>query len=417
VKPHAIRRVLWLTNFALGAAVVGAAAWYGLQVRPATADVLRRPINYIPPRYDKIRKEYDKARLTGLHWKPEAPVSEKEIHAVILRADYAKKSPTHWIFSGPLPPTETKTQGPVETSPAPPQGLDATGEITFALVDPDHPARSTVLFRFTDGKTIGCFGVGDFVRPDDGAPKRFRITAIQQPEPGLYVLHYDVYGKDPNKPERSGTLTCDRRKNQESFPFLRRVGEAATPAAPGTGTAGAPGATPGTPAGPTATPGTPPGEEQPEVVTVPSKPDESLTLEDLHPEVLHDPANSYNRGIQFDSDTYRYLKHKGAEGIASTVKTEIAKDSNGRPIGVRVTGFTPDAPADVFDVKRGDILVSINGQKVTSRAEAMRIAKSLDGKSLVRVVLDRRGRLITYNVDPQDPRNIRRVRYLKGFVK
>ena len=69
-----------------------------------------------------------------------------------------------------------------------------------------------------------------------------------------------------------------------------------------------------------------------------------------------------------------------------------------------------------FDVRKGDILVSINGQKVASRADAVRIARSL-GKDVkvVTVVIDRRGKLVTYRVDAQDPRNRRKVRYFEGF--
>jgi len=52
------------------------------------------------------------------------------------------------------------------------------------------------------------------------------------------------------------------------------------------------------------------------------------------------------------------------------------------------------------DVQPGDVLVSINGQAVKSRDDAIHIMEGLDrNATTVEVVLDRRGKLITLNVD------------------
>ena len=66
-------------------------------------------------------------------------------------------------------------------------------------------------------------------------------------------------------------------------------------------------------------------------------------------------------------------------------------------------------------MRKGDILVSINGKRITSRAEAVRIAESLKDVKVVTVVIDRRGKLVPDKVNPQDPKNRRKVRYFEGF--
>ena len=421
MKPHSLRSGLWVANLALAAAVVAAGAWYMAEVKPAVADITNRKANYRPPEFEELRKAYEGNRVTGLKWKPQAPVSDKEIHEVILRADYKRKKPTHWIFSGPLPPIDTPDDAPVETGPPPPAGLDSLGKILTVII---NPPSSTILFKFTSGKSRP-FGVGDFIRLADGDPARFQLTGIVEVREKVYQVGYGVYGKDKDKPERTEVLMYDRSGTGTPWAaFLRPVDTGGAPAGAavpdGTNPAGAPAGT--TPAGAPA--GTEPGTggsatPEPaatEVVIATTKRDEDLTVEDLKPlQVLYKRDNRNERGIRLDETSYRFLKSKNAKSVAETVKTAVAKDASGRVIGLRITGFAPDAPADVFDVKQGDILVSINGQQVSSREDAVRIAQGLDATKLVRVVIDRRGRLITYNVDPQDPRNQRRIRYFEDF--
>ncbi|MDF1701887.1 MAG: PDZ domain-containing protein [Planctomycetota bacterium] len=422
MKPHALRRGLWLANLALAAAVVGLGVWYALEVKPAVASVVKRGKNERPKDLEAMRADYEKARVSGLKWKPEAPVSDKELYATILRADYKKKSPTHWIFSGPLPPTEIKRDKPVETGPPPPEGLDVLGKIAQVIV---NPPNSTILFKFKGGKSRA-FGIGDYVRLASADAERFRISKIVELDLAVYEIHYDVFGKDPDKPERSAVLSYDRSGKSKEYPPFLRVDGAATPKAPAT--AGGTGAAAGTGTGEgTAAEGTTPAGETPaaegedgsktEIVTVARKPAEQLTLEDLKPKILENPNNKRQKAVVFDDNTYRYFKGRNVKTVAQTVKTAIAKDKDtGQVIGLRITGFAEEAPADVFDVRKGDILVSINGQKIASRADAIRVAQGLKDANIVTVVIDRRGKLVTYRVDAQDPRNRRKVRYFEGFA-
>ncbi|MDA1195796.1 MAG: hypothetical protein O2894_11505, partial [Planctomycetota bacterium] len=226
MKAHAIRRGLWLANLALGAAFVGVLAWYVMQVRPAAAAVADRPQNDRPADLEALRADYEKARLTGLKWKPDVPVEDKELDAVILRADYKQKSPTYWIFSGGLPPEAVKGDKPVETGPPPPTGLATLGKVLSVMSAPSP----TVLFKFGGNKTRA-FGVGDFMRASEKDPGRFKLIGISEPKPRVYEINYEVYGQDATKPERTDKLVYDRSGGGDFPSWLRPVDAPA--AAPG----------------------------------------------------------------------------------------------------------------------------------------------------------------------------------------
>jgi hypothetical protein len=417
MKPHSLRRALWLSNVALGAAVIGVLAWFMLEVRPKVAEAVDRADNYQPPELKKVFDGYKSKLQTGLMWTPEAPVSKDEIHAVILRADFAKKK--HWIFVGPKPPEDQEDTGPVEAGPPPPQGLAAIGEVSAVFLNP--PDRSTILFKFSGGKPLA-FAIGDFVRVSEKETARFKITDIVEVRARVYEIKYAIYGSDPDKPEGEGSVTWDESVADDEYPPFLRPATAKTgagvgkkPGEEGTGTDAAGGGTGG--GAEEVEDGADEGDaESPAdgVIEVGTTPAEDLTLKDLKPKVHRDPTNRSRRAVEFDRNTYDYFRGKNAKGIAETVKTSVAKE-NGRVIGLRITGFQKDAPADVFDVRRGDILVSINGRKVNSRADAINIAQSLSPDNLVTVVIDRNGKLVTYTVDPRDPRTKRKVRYFENL--
>ncbi len=413
MKPHSLRRGLWFANLALGAGVIALAAWLVLSVRPAAAKVIERKANVLPKGLDAVRKKYKAERVTGLNWKPTAPVSEADIKKVIIRADYAKKSPRHWIFSGPLPPVAVAATGPVDTGPPPPEGLDVLGVISMVAGGASN--GYTIGFRF--GKKTLAFSEGDFVRQSDKDPARFKLTKIEEVRPFVFEVSYEVYGKDAEKPERTGKLTYDRSEAASSAPWLRPVGAAGIAAPePGAAEATSGGTGPAVEGSGTKGEKTAPAKtaDGATVIDV-TKQGRDLTLRDLKPTIEVSKRNRNERTILFDRNSYDYFRGRKAKNIASTVKTNVAKDKNGRVLGLRITGFAKDAPADVFDVRRGDILVSIAGQKVSSRSDAVRIAEHLDPKRIVTVVIDRLGKLITYHVDPNDPKNRRKVRYFDNL--
>lgn len=416
MKPHSLRRGLWLANLVLGVAVLGIAAWFVLKVRPAVAKVTERKANVRPVQWEKVRKEYEGQRLSGLKWKPEPPVEEPAIREVILRKDFEQKKPRHWIFSGPPPPIDVVEEGPVKTGPPPPKGLETLGSISGVIYIP--PKESVILFDFS-GKSLA-FSVGDFVRKTDEDPARFKITDVQETRPKVFEVHYEVYDAGAKKAARSDKMIYNQSDEDEGYPgFLRPekgAGGGAKPTAEVVESGTAAGAGDGTPAakGDPKAPGKD-GAKGPEVVDVAGASSAKLTLQDLKPEIEYNPRNRNQRAIKFDNNTYKYFRSKNAKSVAESVKTQIAKDKNGRVIGLRITGFGADAPADVFDVRRGDILVSINGQKVSTRADAVALAERLSPEKLVTVVIDRNGKLVTYRVDPSDPKTRRQVRYFDNL--
>ncbi|MDJ0523436.1 MAG: PDZ domain-containing protein, partial [Planctomycetota bacterium] len=395
MKPHSLRSGLWLANLVLGVAVLGVGAWLMLKVRPAVAKVTDRPANKRPAQWEKVRKEYEGQRLSGLKWKPTAPVSETDIRKVVLRKDFERKK--HWIFSGPMPPPDPVETGPVEEGPPPPKGLETLGTISSVIYL--GAKDSVILFAF-GGKSLA-FSVGDFVRKSDQEAARFKLVEVKEIREKVFEIHYEVYDAGSDKPTRTDKMVYNTSDEDEGYPgFLRPEGKKAGGSSSGVGSGKTDPAGDGTakaaPKDGEKDPAKDAAKKGPQVVDVAGVSADNLTLQDLKPEIEYNPRNRNQRAIKFDNNSYRYFRGKNAKNIAESVKTKIAKDANGRTIGLRLTGFGKDAPADVFNVRRGDILVSINGQKVTSRADAIRLAERLSPEKIVTVVIDRNGKLVTY---------------------
>ena len=423
-------------------AVVGVGVWFATKIRPAAAEVTDRPRNYRPPEFEKIRKKYESERQTGLKWKPAAPVSDEDIHKYILRADYENKSPKHWIFSGPMPPT--KERGP-DTGPVVEEGpkhLETLGKVTTVIYNP--PDKTVVLFSFTASKRSRAFGIGEWVLEESDAPKLYKITAVvevalpaegtkKKAGPKAYKIHYAVFGKDKEKPRMEGVVPYGTEGAPPWPAYLgpvvppKPVASAATPGALPGGAAGealgtGPGAVGATGEAPAAGTGAEvvatenPGETTPTLIEVARLPLEKITIVDMRPEVRPNPNNRNERAVIVDDNTYRVLRSKRAKDIASTVKTEVAVDrKTGRTLGMRITGLKDGSAAGALQVKKGDILVSINGRRVESRSAAISIVEGLKPEGIVTVVIDRHGRLLTYKVDPRDPKTRRQVRYFENL--
>lgn len=422
MKPHALRRLLTLVNAVLGLGAAGLLAWYLLEVRPAVGEVVGEGAGQLPARYQALLKDYEDERKAGLKWAPRPPVSEEEMRAVVLREDYRRKRPPHWIFSGPLPPPDLPDAPPEEVRAPAPSGLEALGKPSFVVYGP--PDQHTVSFRFSDGTTEP-FRIGEFFRKAPSDPARFRFKDLVEVEPFLYELRYEVL--EGETVVREAALTYDSRPQLPDVPWMRSdaqgplvpaPGEPAGGAAPAGGAPGAPadgaGATPDPGTGPTPAPAPPGGGP---IVIVPGgerAPEGGWKLTDLKPEI--ERVSYSQRVVKFDERSRQYFRGKNADSIARSVKTQVATDEKtGRTLGLRITGFDQDAPADVFDIKRGDILVSINDRPVTSREDVIAYLQGLKDESVVKVVVDRNGKLITYMVDPRDPHVRRNARYFENL--
>ena len=384
MKAHAMRRSIWFVNVVLMTVLVGIGAWWFLDVREAVAGVpvpggKRKASQPYLGMVHAFNRGLEGARTDVLR----APVKQAALDDVILRRDYEKKDPTHFIFTGPFPPTNDKgLDRPPGDEPGAPKGLAALGEIdwlVFDLVDEvDNPIDRTMVVFMFDSHKVGYFLVGEFVKESKGKPDRFRITGARSPEEGLYKVDYEIYDAGMDEPVGTGEIEWDKRTglvNAENSPVYERVASAA-------------------PAGE-------PDDAATEFVRPESvKRAAELTGEDLKPKITW--VNSRLVKIEFDGNTRRYFLRKGAKEKAESIKTRIAKDKRGNTIGLRLMD-PGDVPADVLQLRRGDVIVSVDGKPVKERAGIVRIAEGLrEDTSRVTLVIDRNGVRITLHVDPRD---------------
>lgn len=110
--------------------------------------------------------------------------------------------------------------------------------------------------------------------------------------------------------------------------------------------------------------------------------------------------------FSFDPQDFHIDMRRGRLGILVDLTADAARDS----IGARVAGVTPGGPADRAGVQTGDVVVRLNGTRLTSSAvgrgeeeaedqsrpglRLIRLASRLDGGDTVRLELRRDGRTV-----------------------
>jgi hypothetical protein len=390
MKAHSLRSVLWFGNVALAAGAVGVAVWYFTDVKPAVASVTGRKGS--PAWSQKAVLDYQ--GMDVVIQPIDVAVKEKEITAVILKPEFEKANRLYWVFSGPLPPPEVP-DAPVEVAgPPQPEGLDAIGDPVSIIY---NPPVSVVVFKLKSG-VLEQFVPGDYVKEKSG-PDRFKLVNVLPVEGNRDQkrIVYEVYDAGKKEPVRTAEMLFDG-----SLP-------APGPGAPITFSK-PPGAGPG-PAEAPGGPGAPPAG----IVgasTTPAPAADGPSWRDAKPTIEErDARNTY---ITFDQTLFDSLRNKDADALAKTVKTQVHKDpKTGQVVGLMITGFGDDSPAQKFDVKPGDILISINGRPVRDRSEAINIAQGLPKDTRnVDVVIERNGKQRTYHIDPSDPKTRRSARYL-----
>ncbi len=424
MKPHALRRILWIGSLVAGAGVAAVGSHYWFDVREATAGWIDRPAGQTEKRWLDMAQAYSRegAALAAEGTRPQGPVDQKRLESTFLR--YANRNPRWFPFVGPPVPPEIKPEPtrPVVAAPVP-TGLEAIGEPVLVM-------SRTLSFKFKDVEAPVAVRVGEIIRANESDPARFRLLALEEVD-----ISSTKSAGEAARPLLATKIvyevldTSGEREGEPRFlllkpPYDPKLGtiieggieQVATSASP-EGVTAPDGATAG--AGPDGVVVPVPGgdarvepsgsSESVEVSTELTRPVEELRQEDLRPRVIE--YSDTQRAVVFDRNTFEYVRNRG-ESIAETVKTEEAVDrSTGRVIGVRITGFGGDAPVSALDVRKGDILKSINGRPVTSRAQAIEIGKTLKDDTNVSVVIERDGRDINYVVDPRDPRTRRAVRY------
>lgn len=375
--PHGLRRGLFFLNLALTASLA-LPAWLLLEDPPA-ADASSS---------GAARIDYVAARRTGLRWTPDRPVADADFRRTFLR--FEGQTPAHWPFVGPLPPEPDPAAGDTPT-PDEPEDLAALAHVHLVILGEGQPV---VGFTFHGPPRARVeVGPGEPIRPRGSRETRFRLLAVERIEARLHHVHYEVM--DGERVEREAYLVLDRRgkpgggTGKGSGGIRLRSGEG--------------------PDGPSED-ARAPGERGPSTIVV--EVGAEATLETMRPTRHIHPRNRRDRVIEFDAHTYRVTRGKGLGAIFAHVKTTPAVDAaTGRPIGIRIAGIGDRLPADRFDVRKGDILVSIAGQRVTTRADVIRIAQGIDPQTLVPIVIDRQGLIHTYRVDARDPTTKRKIRY------
>jgi hypothetical protein len=385
MKAQSLRRTLWFANVFLIVALVGAGAYYVLEVRPATA-AAQQKAKWSETLHAKYHKE--ELVLPTIY-----PIANQEELDAIVRRDLRNPNVgvNVGVFVGPLPPEPKEPEAVVKVEG--PKDLAAIGKLLMVF-DDETP---TILWQFNEAKGTPkqAFRVGTFIRSHKSEPERFKLTGVApDPESPKWKLVFDVYDdptKDPVRKDQVASFDLGSKPTGKPSP-IRPVG------GPGTGPNG------GGPDKTGAKPGTPSTAEGPGPVALTSS---SVWI----------GRSGNNVRVELEQDAYERIMRGNHDELLNAVKTQVATDEKGNPKGVRVTGIEPNSLAEQFDVKPGDVLLSINGQVVHSRADAVRIVQGLPRDTTsVKIVIERNGRQIFYDIDPRDPKvrgNVNRVKYGK----
>ncbi len=378
--PHAVRRVLFGLNLGLLALLVtlgvSTFADYGSTKAEAA------------PATDELRITWMTGRQTGLRWTPTPPVTPKEADAVFGR--YATLRPEHWPFVGPLPPEPEARTAHSHEEPKGPADLASLGAVGMLTVGEGVPVLSFTFHKAP--RAMAHVTTGEFIRRSPDAPGRFRLTRIERLSDELHHIHYDVLAG--GVVVREAVHVHDTRSSPPTGGPLRVHADASEN-----------------------TEAPPRHEDSAEPAEPPSAPDVMPRAPSvLKPKIHTNPGNPRDRVIELDAPTHRWGKAHGIEALLKQLKTTPAIDTTtGRTLGVRIAGFGQGLKADAFDVRKGDILVSVAGREVLDRADLIAIAKTLDPDKLVPVVIDRRGTKHTYRVDARDPHTKRKLPYFENL--
>jgi hypothetical protein len=389
MKAQAARRSLWFLDFALAAALVGVGAWWFLEVRPASAAGPKGRTAWVEGSwkvYDKQAKEVAPAIIY--------PVNEEALKNV-TRPDL--KEVGVGAFVGPIPPEPKPPEKPVEAPPQP-KGIEAIGKATSIFwmppappgTDPRDVLATVVEWQFPSKKTRR-FAVGDFVRETDAEKGRFQIKSVLHPQANepVYKIVYDVFDDPAKDPvQRAQEFVADLRPTGAGTGPIR-IGNQPEPTGTGPTPAGTAGGTP---------PGAPPGSvvNTAYVVVGDTRVEAKITRVPVD--------GSQVSRYELDEAAYKYFSQTNGESLLSDVKTEEARDERGNVKGIMLTSFPENSLTSAFDIRRGDVLVSINGTAVHNRGEAIDVVKRLPKDvASVRVVIDRNARQIAFDVDPRDP--------------
>lgn len=396
MKAQRIRKGLWLSSLVLGAGVAALGAMYALQ-KPAEAQGL---VAKGKAAVEEYRGRQPKPVLVP-------PVKQVDLETYVRKPEWkgARGETRYYPFAGPKVPSPELAKPPEETKVEGPKDLEAIGHVQFVIFVPPvkgqtTAASATVFFEFNGDKPLRrAFNPGDWLRPYEKDAERFLLVDII-PEGTKYRVLYEVRepGADVAKARRAElTWESEPPLDQKIRDIVKSGAEAATPKPGGSG-----GAAPGpAPAGGAAAGG------KGTAVTVVG-PEAPTAAADWGPAVTSVSANE--KHFDFTDETVKRFTGKKPEEVFNDVLKNVRTESydKGGVKGIAVFPAENDEMAQKFDVRRGDVLVSINGNPVKSKDDAISIAKRLPADTTrVTAVIERNGRQITYVVDPRDPKTRR----------
>jgi hypothetical protein len=387
VKAQSLRRTFWLTSGLLTLGLAGAVAWVLLQVRPAQTEPLKDVNKWLEVQFKKYRSE---SIVPQAYY----PVEEDDLDQIVQEKKHGNEGKglpkidgkKVGAFVGPVPP-EPQPDKPAAAVDTGPKGLAEVGQPTMVTWRPP-PFTTVFTWEFPD-KKHDTFNVGDVV-PEGGKFRVVDVIPLLEDGRTKYRFVYEAVGAGgadapaPKRDEHVFDMTPKRAAT--GFAAVDVKGNPIAPPVP---------AKPPT-AGPVAT--------EPSAVPV--------AVASGEPRVSSErPAPNVQNFWFEDAPSYARYSKDSVERMLESVKTETAVDDAGRPRGIKITA--PGMGSD-FDVKAGDIVISVNGRPVHSRNEVIEIVKKIPkDTAIVPVVVERNGRQLTYNVDPRDPE----VRRAAGRVR
>jgi len=111
--------------------------------------------------------------------------------------------------------------------------------------------------------------------------------------------------------------------------------------------------------------------------------------------------NDGSRSLHVDRNAHNYLFGLGPDRWTEGILTD---DLTGSQSGVRISRVPRDSVGFLFGLASGDVVRSINGHSVSSRAEAIDVLGDVRPYSrTVRVALWREGKELVLEVDPREP--------------
>lgn len=375
MKAQSLRRTLWLASALLALGLAGGVAWAVVRVRPSLGEPSKDVARWVDKRLKEYRAEAIQPQVFyGVERDDlEHIIQERDVPKFKLKALPKLEGKKVGAFVGPVPP-EPQPDAPVKPPETGPKGLAEVGSPRMVFYLPG--GRTSFRWEFPDKKQDS-FRVGEVI-PEGGKFRVVDVVPIVEGDETRYRFVYEtVEGKDGAEPRRDEHVFGISTAKPSGAARIVELDAQGNPIAP----APAPRA-----------PGEAPTAD-PAATAAPVK---------VAGRVAREKLGANQQGFYFDDRaSYDRFSRDSVEKILETVKTETALDDAGRPRGIKIT-----APGlgEEFDVKPGDVVISVDGKPVHSRNDVVEIVKKLPkDTATVAVVIERNGRPLTYQVDPRDP--------------